>query len=77
MYWYILRSTAVVVELIVIISKIMYIMMVDASLAAGWPENTDPQGCALAEPGGPWHPTIALGQPENLKFFIQIICWAP
>ena len=35
MYWYILKSTAVVVELTVIISKIMYIMMVDKSLAAG------------------------------------------
>ena len=44
MYGYILRSTAVVVELTVIISKIMYIMMVDANLAAGWPANTDPQG---------------------------------
>ena len=28
-------------------------------------------GCALAEPGGPWHPTFALGRLENL------ICWAP
>ena len=35
------------------------------------------QGCALAEPGGPWHPTFAPGQLENLRFFIQIICWAP
>ena len=35
------------------------------------------QGCALAEPGGPWHLTFALGQLENLRFFIQIICWAP
>ena len=35
------------------------------------------QGCALAEPGGPWHPTFALRWLENLKFFIQIICWAP
>ena len=35
MFWYILKSTAVVVELTVIISKIMYIIMVDASLAAG------------------------------------------
>ena len=35
------------------------------------------QGCTLAEPGGPWHPTFALGQLENLSFFIQIICWAP
>ena len=30
----------------------------------------------LAEPGGPWHPTVALGQQEDLSFFIQIICWA-
>ena len=35
------------------------------------------QGCALAEPGGPWRLTFALGQLENLRFFIQIICWAP
>ena len=39
--------------------------------------NKDNQGCALAEPIGPWHPTFALGQIENLRFFIQIICWAP
>ena len=36
-----------------------------------------PQGCALAEPGGPWRLTFALGRLENLRFFIQIICWAP
>ena len=35
------------------------------------------QGCALAEPGGPWHLTFALGRLENLSLFIQIICWAP
>ena len=35
------------------------------------------QGCALAEPGGPWRLTIALGRLENLRFFIQITCWAP
>ena len=35
------------------------------------------QGCALAEPGGPWRLTFALGQLENHRFFIQIICWAP
>ena len=35
------------------------------------------QGCALAEPGGPWCLTFALGRLENLRFFIQIICWAP
>ena len=39
------------------------------------------QGCALAEPSGPWrmawHLTFALGRLENLRFFIQIICWAP
>ena len=35
------------------------------------------QGCALAEPRGPWHPTFALGQQENLFFFFkQITCWA-
>ena len=34
-------------------------------------------GCALAEPGGPWHLTFALGRLENLRFFIQIICWVP
>ena len=27
------------------------------------------QGCALAEPSGPWHLTFALGQLENLIFF--------
>ena len=35
------------------------------------------QGCTLAEPGGPWCPTFAPGQIENLRFFIQIVCWAP
>ena len=35
------------------------------------------QGCALAEPGGPRHITFALRRLENLRFFIQIICWAP
>ena len=35
------------------------------------------QGCALAEPGGPWRLTFALRRLENLRFFIQIICWAP
>ena len=35
------------------------------------------QGCALEEPGGPWHPTVALGRQEDLSFFIQIVCWAP
>ena len=35
------------------------------------------QGCALAEPDGPWHLTFALGRLENLRFSIQIICWAP
>ena len=35
------------------------------------------QGCALAEPCGPWHLTFALGRLGNLRFFIQIICWAP
>ena len=31
------------------------------------------QGCALAESGGPWCLTFALGRVENLRFFIQII----
>ena len=35
------------------------------------------QGCALAEPGGPWRLNFALGRLKNLRFFIQIICWAP
>ena len=34
------------------------------------------QGCALAEPCGPWHPTVALGRQEVLSIFIQIICLA-
>ena len=34
------------------------------------------QGCALAEPGGPWHLTFVLGRLENLCFLIEIICWA-
>ena len=29
------------------------------------------QGCALAEPGGPWGLTFALGRLENLIFLIQ------
>ena len=35
------------------------------------------QGCALAEPGGPWRLTFALRQQEHLRLFTQIICWAP
>ena len=35
------------------------------------------QGHALAEPGGPRRPTFAPGRLENLRFFIQIICWVP
>ena len=35
------------------------------------------QGCALAEPGGPWRLTFVPGRLENLIFFIQIIRWAP
>ena len=35
------------------------------------------QGCTQAVPGGLWRLTFALGQLENLTFFIQIICWAP
>ena len=34
-------------------------------------------GCAVAKAGGPWPPTFALGQLENLRYFIQIIWWAP
>ena len=42
-----------------------------------WPLCPDTiQGCALAEPSGPWCLTFALGQLENLAFFTQIICWA-
>ena len=41
------------------------------------PNLTFEQGCALAEPGGPWQLTFALWGLENLRFFIQIICWAP
>ena len=39
--------------------------------------NLTNQGCALTEPGGPWHLTFTLGRLENLRFFIQIICWVP
>ena len=35
------------------------------------------QGCALAKAGGPCYQTFALGQLENLRFLVQIICWAP
>ena len=35
------------------------------------------QGCALEEPGGPCLPIFALGRLENLRLFIQIICWHP
>ena len=34
-------------------------------------------GCSLAESGGPWRLTSALGRLENLTFFVQIICRAP
>ena len=34
------------------------------------------QGCALAEPSGPWRLTNVLGWLKNLCFFIEIICWA-
>ena len=47
------------------------------ALLQGDPKTLTPQGCALAEPGSPWRPTFVLGGLENLKFFIQIICWAP
>ena len=33
-----------------------------------------PQACTLAEPGGLWHLTFALGLLENLTIFMQIIC---
>ena len=35
------------------------------------------QGCALVEPerGGPWRLTFAPGRLENVRFFIQIICY--
>ena len=35
------------------------------------------QGCVLADPGGSWCLSFALGRPENLRFFVQIICRAP
>ena len=35
------------------------------------------QGRALAQLGGSWHPTFAPGRLQNLRFLIQIICWAP
>ena len=35
------------------------------------------RGCALAEPSGPWRPTFAPGRLENLRVFIQILCWEP
>ena len=31
------------------------------------------QGCALAEPSGPWWLTFAPGHLENLSFLIEII----
>ena len=34
------------------------------------------QGCALAEPGGPWCLTFVLRRLESLSFSIEIICWA-
>ena len=33
-----------------------------------------PQACTLAEPGGLWRLTFALGLLENLTIFMQIIC---
>ena len=39
-------------------------------------DNRQGEGCALAEPSGPWHLTFEPGQLENLTFFIQIICYA-
>ena len=35
------------------------------------------KGCSLVAPGDHWCLTFALGQTENLTFFIQIIYWAP
>ena len=32
-------------------------------------------GRAEPERGGPWRLTFAPGRLENLRFFIQIICW--
>ena len=40
-------------------------------------EKLSRQGCALVGPGGPWRLTFAPGRLEDLRFFIQIICWAP
>ena len=28
-------------------------------------------GCALAKPGGPWHPTLAFGHLRNLWIFLN------
>ena len=36
-----------------------------------------PQACTLAEPGGLWCLTFALGLLENLTIFMQIICCVP
>ena len=39
------------------------------------PQSAFTESYALAEPGGPWRPTIALGRQQNLvSLFIQIIC---
>lgn len=41
----------------------------------GWPDTN--QGCALVAPGDPWPLTFAPWWLENVRFFIEIICWAP
>ena len=38
-------------------------------------KSSNIQGCALAEPPGPWRLTFVLGQLENLCFFLEIIRW--
>ena len=35
------------------------------------------QGCALAEPGGPWGLTFALGQLGNLVFSYKLYAGHP
>ena len=35
------------------------------------------QDCSLADLGCLWRLTFAIGRLENLRFLIQIICWAP
>ena len=35
------------------------------------------EGCALVAPGDPWPLTFAPWWLKNVRFFIEIICWAP